>query len=720
MMLLLPLAVASAQPNPAPPAPRVGDAVAPIVIDGELSEPDWATAVPVVEFKKYLPVEGDAPPGRTEVRFLQDDRFLYVGVRVSGIDYRVRARVSARERINADDQIGIYLDTFHDGRSGYIFYFNALGIQQDVRHNAGAWNPNWDTAYRSRGQVTEDGYVIEVAFPWRSLKFLRSQGEEQSWGLIVTRKVPHEGAKYAWPDITRNRPLLFSEEGELTGVRPPARGSGLEVIPSLTASQFWSRDEPRPFTQLDTDPWFRALRPSLDVRFGLTPDLGLAATANPDFSQVESDLADVRLNARFAFQFTERRPFFLDGVDLFQDPMGTLYSRSVAEPVYGVKLSGREGPISIGVLNALDQSPLPSVAEDGTVGFTPEEVEDRWAENTLARLRLDAFGGGWLGVIGTDKRIVGSPQRAGGAGRHNNVGADLGVPIGARWLARAAAQSSFLDAPGEAARTGYMADASIARNGGLGVGFGVEGNVRTEAFRQEMGFLNQSGVASGGTWIDHTFETKGVVNTVTPGVWADWFQENDGDYFRSTGFYQGVLVNGIQSFNASARIDQRQQSGEIVNGWGVAADWSGQVGALLELAPRGSYNKMLDFGTLGPARTLSTGGRITLRTAGFRLDTEVDWTRHVPEGFDPELAHRVRTTLRWQWTRALGARLLVQESRRSQLEGVDQELLLSPLFTWLEVPGTAAYLGWTERIDLLAGETKERVIFAKASVLLRP
>ncbi len=717
MLPLLSVAAGWAAPPPAEVGPAVG-----VVVDGALDEPAWAAATPITEFLQYTPVEGGAPTGTTEVRFLQDGRALYVGIRVAHTGYPIRARISSRERINADDQVGIYLDTFHDGRSGYIFYFNPLGVQQDIRHNAGSWNANWDTAYRSAGRVVGDGYEIEVAFPWRSLKFPPVEDGAQTWGLIVTRKVPHLGTKYAWPDITRNRPLLFSEEGELRGVRPPRRGSGLELIPSLTASQVWSGEaqERRPFDALDLSPWTDALRPSLDLRLGITPDLGLAGTLNPDFSQVESDLADVRLNARFAFQFTERRPFFLDGIDLFQDGGSTLYSRSINEPIYGLKLSGREGPLSVGLLHALDQSPLPSVHEEETVGFEPEDVADRWASNTLARLRLDAFGGGWIGMIAADKRLLGTRAAPGAAGANDNVGVDLGVPIGDRWIARAQGQASFLAAPGEALRQGVMTTGSIERNSGLGSGMGLWGAFRSEDFRQEMGFLNQSGNWATSAWYNYTFEGSGLVSTWQPNTWVDVFRENDGDGYTALGLSQDLLLAGVHRINTWGRVDRRVQTGETVDGGGVGASYSGQIGALIELSPSVALQRALDFGTLGPASTLTAGGTITLRTAGFRWDTDVSWSRHVPEGLAPELAHRVRTTLWWQWTRALGARLLVQESRRNQAEGIAQELLVSPLLTFLEVPGTAAYLGWTERLDLLTGETAERVVFAKASVLLRP
>ncbi|MEO0606278.1 MAG: DUF5916 domain-containing protein, partial [Myxococcota bacterium] len=473
--------VGLAQPVDPPPATVSSFSEAP-VIDGVLDEPMWSTARPVTEFLQYQPTEGGPPPGTTEVRFGQDDRAFYVGIRVDDLDYTVRARVSARERINADDQVGVYLDTFHDGRSGYIFYHNARGVQQDIRHNSGNWNPNWDTAYRSAGTVDDDGrgFTIELAFPWRSLKFPRPvPGRDQTWGVIITRKVPHEGTKSAYPDITRGKPLLFSEEADLVGVRPPARGSGVELIPAATAAFQWLSDDDGTPPDLRSLPpnWFR---PSLDMRFGITPDLGLAATLNPDFSQVESDLADVRLNARFAFRFQERRPFFLDGIDFFDDELDTLYSRSIAEPLYGVKLSGREGPWSIGLVHALDRSPLPSAHENSAPGFTADDVEDRLASSTLARLKLDTFRGGWIGVTATDKRLIGTAARPGAGGDHQGAGLDLGVPLGEAWLVKAAAQASRTsDGADRAVPLGYTVQGSVARSPGVGTGGSVSAAVRS-------------------------------------------------------------------------------------------------------------------------------------------------------------------------------------------------------------------------------------------------
>ncbi|MEN0064421.1 MAG: DUF5916 domain-containing protein [Myxococcota bacterium] len=721
-MELVWLIAALAQPAAAAPGASVVTTAEPIVVDGVLDEPVWQSAPPVTDFLRFQPTEGGAPPGITEVRFAQDDRAFYVGIRVDDLDYVVRARVSARERINADDQIGIYLDTFHDGRSGYIFYHNPRGIQQDIRHNSGQWNVNWDTAYRSAGTVDDDGhgYSIELAFPWRSLKFPKPDPEHgQTWGFIVTRKVPHEGTKYAFPDITRGKPLLFSEEAELVGVRPPARGSGVELIPAATVALQWLPDDEGrlpDFYRVPED-W---LRLSLDTRLGITPDLGFAATLNPDFSQVESDLADVRLNARFAFRFQERRPFFLDGIDFFNDDFATLYSRSIAEPLYGVKLSGREGPWSLGLVHALDRSPLPSAHENGAVGFNAEDVEDRFASSTLARIKLDAFDDGWVGVTLADKRLVGTPNRPGQGGDHQSLGADLGIPIGRSWITRAAVQASRTAGPTDPnVPLGYAVQGSIARSPGVGTGGSIWSTVRTAPFRQELGFLNQSALVRTDAELFHIFAPRGAVSTVTPSVGLTWLEEFDGDFFRSVNLGQQVLIRGIHSLSLTGDLRRRRQTGAVVDGYRAQLRYSGQVGRWLEWSPSLFALRSLDFGTLGPATSQGASLGTTLRVARGRLDTDVQLSQFQPLGESVERSRLIRSTFIWQFTNRTGVRLLVQDSQRSQAEGVEQQLVISPLLTWIDVPGTALFVGFTEQIDRQTRRTLQRVAFVKFSKLLR-
>lgn len=687
------------------PSAEVADATGDVRIDGVLDEASWAAASPVTDFLKYQPTEGGQAPGRTEVRFLQDDRFLYIGIRVADTGYAIRARMSQRELINADDQIGLYLDTFDDGRTGYIFYTNALGIQQDIRHNNGRWNVDWDTAYRSRGRVTDDGYELEIAMPWRSIRYPDSEGA-QTWGLIVTRKVPGEGAKYAFPDIERNHPRLFQQAAALHNVRPGSRGTGLELAPALTASST------RPTER--TPPLFETVRPSLDARYAVTPDLGLAGTANPDFSQVESDVRDVRLNARFAFQFPERRPFFLDGIDAFQDQNNTLYTRTIDAPIYGVKLSGRHKGVSTGIVHALDRSPLPSFHEQGSPGFDEDDVAGAQAFTTMARVQQDAFGAGYVGFTFADKRIVGRNS-------HFDIGAvDMAVPVADRWIAAwSHAQSVTGDSP--SALWGHSSTASIQRSSGIGTGGTLAITDRSPGYRNEVGFVTQSDFTEGLAAIDHTFTPAGIVDTIQPSLRAIGFQErnDDRDHYRELSTTPTVVVDGIHTFTVGAGTTEVREATVVQPGRFLSAQYSGQVGALLEWTPAVRVARGFDYQLLEPANDTTTSLDTTLRLGGLRIDTTGRIDRHVPLGRPPQIATFVRSRLGAQFTRTLGLRLITEHTSGTEL---DADLLRSSvLLTWLDVPGTAAYLGISEDTALdTPWHTVERTVFAKVSVLIRP
>jgi hypothetical protein len=548
------------------PTVEVAEARAEIVIDGVLDEADWAAAEPARDFLRFQPAEGGAPGGTTEVRFLQDEQALYVGVRVRDAGYAVRARVSPREDINSDDQVGVYLDTFDDGRSGYVFYLNPLGIQQDARANGDDWSFSWDTVLRSAGTVDEDrqGYTIELAIPWRSLKYRAGDGP-QTWGVILTRKIPGEGAKYGFPRLETNHPALFQQAAELVGVRPAASGSGLELIPSLTVAQQWGPGAD--LGRADFDPWTDAVRPSLDLRFGLAPDLGFAAAINPDFSQVESDVADVRLNALFAFQFPEQRPFFLDGVDAYQDRQGTLYTRSIGDPLYGVKVTGRQDRATVGVVHAIDRHPTPSVHERGTPGFGEEDVQRSIAADTFARVGLDVGEAGRIGLVAADKRLV--PRDGGPGAAYDGVAIDATVPLSGRWIAGGSVGGSAVVAPGEDALTGAVVEGALQRTSGVGTGFLLEAAGSSAGFRQEMGFRTQSGLAHSLVELDHTFAPdRGALDTIKPFVGAYAKEEDDGDHFRSAWLGQAVR-GGAHDAWVSAEVVDEAYGGAVVPGYAV-------------------------------------------------------------------------------------------------------------------------------------------------------
>ncbi|HCH61958.1 MAG: hypothetical protein CL927_16950, partial [Deltaproteobacteria bacterium] len=289
-----------------------------IVVDGVLDDAGWSRVEPVTDFRRYVPTPGGPHGSSTEVRVAQDEKNLYIGVRVHGTTHPPVARLAPREDINNDDQIGIYIDPFHDGRGGYIFYFNARGIQQDARFAFGQWYGAWNTVLAAEGAIHEDGYTLEVAIPFRSLRYPDVEGSRgttvQTWGLLVTRKIPDEGVKVSWPQMQPRHPRMFAQAAPLRGVEPPALGAGLELQPVIAANHQTARetpDVPLDWTG-DEVPWTESVRPGFDARWAVTPDMGLAGTVNPDFSQVEGDIQQINLNQRFAFYYPEQRPFFLN------------------------------------------------------------------------------------------------------------------------------------------------------------------------------------------------------------------------------------------------------------------------------------------------------------------------------------------------------------------------------------------------------------------------
>jgi hypothetical protein len=699
-----------------------------VVVDGVLDEPCWATAAPVTDFLRYRPTQGGPPVGVTEVRFLQDERYFYVSARVTGADYPIRARVSPREDINSDDQIGLYLDTFHDGRSGYVFYLNPLGIQQDARVNGSTWSLSWDAPFKSKGRVDDDGhgYALEVAIPWRSLKYGAGEGGD-TWGLMVTRKIPSEGYKYGFPTLQNGHPAWWSQEADLVGMDPPPAGSGLELIPNVTVGRSWTSDEgPPDLGRWGGVQWPEVVRPSADVRYGVTPDLGFAGTVNPDFSQVEADTSDVRLNARFAFQFPERRPFFLDGVDAYTDPRTTLYTRSIADPLYGAKVTGRQDRLSVGLVHAMDRSPLGSFHEDGAPGFAVEEGDGTWASNTYGRFRLDAFESGQVGLVLADKRLLAGPDGAPVEGQptYDGFGLDATVPLGGRWLAAVTGQQSAVSTTTEGVYGG-SASARLERTSGVGTGVLAWLWTTSPGYRQELGFQNYSGFVQGTGSVDHSFTDVGPLDLLRPAVNATSTREHD-DELTEDVTLSTEAVRGASWVWLAGGGGRRRFQGTEVPTWSSTLSGGSQVGRTLEFDGEVVVGEGLDYGTLTRAADAVGTLNLALRPAtAIRVDLTASEGWHTPDDADgspltTERASFQRSRFTWQFTRALGTRWILQHDRVVFLEEQRDGLLVSGLATLLRSPGTALWVGWNERLDLTGGGTTERTVFAKASVLVRP
>ena len=285
-------------------------------IDGKLTEESWALALPAGDFTQRDPDEGKAPSERTEVRFLYDDGALYVGARMFDSEpSRITRRLSTRDNGADADVLSLYLDPMHDKLTGAIFRVSAANVQQDqVLYNDTWTDGTWDAVWESAVSIDETGWSAEIRIPLSQLRF--PGGDQQTWGVNVERHIRRKNES-AWLEmVPKSQSGLASRMRNLTGLdglRPTKR---LELLPYAAArNEFIApRRVGNPFN--DGSRGFASA--GLDMKWGVSSNLTLNATVNPDFGQVEVDPAVVNLTAFETF-FQEKRPFFLEGSQIFNN-----------------------------------------------------------------------------------------------------------------------------------------------------------------------------------------------------------------------------------------------------------------------------------------------------------------------------------------------------------------------------------------------------------------
>jgi hypothetical protein len=369
-----------------------------IAIDGVLDEAAWSAAARVPLEFEWEPGDNIAPPVRTDAFVTYDDSNLYFGFHAfDSQPGAIRAHLRDRDDAFLDDTIGIMLDPFNDRRRAVQFRVNALGVQMDAVNSDvdGTEDWSWDAIWNSSGRIVADGYVVEVAIPFHALRFPR--GDIQTWGIRLSRDYPRSVRHRIQSNRNdRNIDCLVCQFDSITGLKGISPGRNLELDPTLTATQTASRaDLGDRLESEDTD-----FEPGLTARWGITPNMTLNAAINPDFSQVEADVAQLSENERFALFFAEKRPFFLEGADFFGTPITAVFTRTVADPVWGLKLTGKEGRNGYGIVIARD--------EFNNLIFPANEESDfdsfeQNISSAVLRYRRDVGGTSNLGVLYTHR-----------------------------------------------------------------------------------------------------------------------------------------------------------------------------------------------------------------------------------------------------------------------------------------------------------------------------
>ncbi len=492
--------------------PRLDDAG--LTVDGVLNEPQWAQAAVLTGFSQFSPVDGVAAEDSTEVLVWYSATAIHFGVRAFERHGAARATLADRDKIGADDNIQFLLGTFNDGRQASVFAVNPLGVQADgtiLESNqtrtggfAGvtlARDPadlSADYVFQSKGVVTADGYVVEVRIPFKSLKYQAL--DVQSWGLNVVRYTQHSGHEDSWTPAKRSGLSFLAQSGVLEGLTDLHRGLVVDLNPELT------QRTPGAAPTTATGSWkYDRQRPEVggNVRWGVTNNLTMNGTVNPDFSQIESDAGQFAFDPRQALFFAEKRPFFLDGIEQFATPHSLIYTRRVLQPIGAAKLTGKASGTNIAFLSAIDDNAGSASRRDHPV-------------YNLLRVQKDLGASSKLGVAYTDRVDAGNYNRV--------ANVDGSYLFGGLYSIQAQYAQSYTKS-GSSVLNAPLWHLGVNRNGkNLSVSWAIDGV--HENFITQSGFINRPGVVNLGfdqryTWYSLAGGRLEAL-TLNPGYFSTW------------------------------------------------------------------------------------------------------------------------------------------------------------------------------------------------------
>lgn len=704
--------LAAQEPAAAPPsfapvtyeAPRTN---LPVVIDARLDEPAWQDARRIELIYETRPGENVEPPVDTTAYVTYDDENVYFGFDARDPDPKaIRANLTDRDQSFRDDFVGVILDTFNDERRGFEFFVNPLGVQMDLTvddlTNGDSEDSSWDAIWSSAGRITAEGYVVEMAIPFSSLRFQKG-GTGQTWGFMPYRAYPRAARHQIFDSPrNRNRSCWLCQASKLTGFVGVEPGRSLEFTPTLTAGRNDTRND-FPGGALESGEAETDL--GLTASWGVTPNINLSGTINPDFSQVEADSAQLDINNTFALFFPERRPFFLEGADFFTTPISTVFTRNVADPSWGAKAVGKTGRNAFGVFVAQDD--VTQVLLPGTFSSDATSLDEKSVDSVL-RYRRDIGAGSAVGLILTDREGDGYSNRVGGV--------DGLLRINERSTFRFQAIGSQTEYPDEVRSEFDQPDGRFADQAFyLGYNYNsrsYNGYVRYEdigdEFRADLGFLPQVGRRSalvggnrnwygkeGSPWT--RFSIGGDVNyDRTQGditLEEEWelFLEADGPY--QTFFYLGP---GFRERYWNGVTYREDYVGFFVNarpaGW-LSFNLDGKIGDQIDFA----NDRLGEILALVPGVQLSVGKhlRFELDHNYRRLDIDAGTV------FTANLS-QVRAIYQFNirsFVRAIVQYTDIERDPGLWVEAVDarnKDLFTQLLFSYKLNPRTVLFLGYSD------------------------
>lgn len=641
-------------------------------IDGVLDDAVWAQAPRVSGFKTFIPDFGKEMPESTHVYMAYDRENLYFAYYCYDPDpSTIKAEVTNRDNIRRHDWICINLDSFNDQQALYGFYVNPFGIQEDSRFSAGGEDMSVDFVWYSAGRIVEDGYIVEVQIPLKSIRYADTNPVEMS--VVFERRVSRRSEQATYPPLDPRMGFAFLVQMKPMVYHDIEHYTLLEVLPGVTYRQDF-RDERGVFRR-----YVNKGEGSLTAKYGITSDLILDATYNPDFSQVESDAGQVDVNLRSGIFFPEKRPFFLEGNEIFNiaatgvtppDPLlAGVHTRTIENPLIGVKVSGKLARrTTLATIYGLDE---------------PLAGGDR-LHVPIVRLKQALTEDSYLGILATAREDGGASNRVIGTDGTLRANVSSTFDYNVFW--------SSTKTPGVGTAQGYAATA-LYQYGTRDLNYSVGVNAVSRDFHTSTGFLIRTGIlAFNGMVTPKFYPGSDFLRRIDVGLISSQVRDEFSGLWETTNFVniQATLPAGI-SFRVRGRYSTEVFAGERFRTDGVLISGGGQFSRQINLTASFDHSSAVYYPDPSQGvQTLASAtlvyqpwnqfeARLSLTHVSFRRSSDDLKVFEYPIG---------RARLTYQMNRYLFLRGIAEYNK------LRRTLLTDYLVSFTYIPGTVLHAGY--------------------------
>lgn len=685
-----------------------------ITLDGELNESVWKTLPKLTDFFEVDPGDNLKADLQTVVMMCMDNDNLYIGAICYEKDVsKIRKTYCNRDNMFNDDFVDVIFDTYNEGKQAYEFAVNPYGIQGDLIWTyPGNESSNYDAIWYSESHIYNDRWTVEYKIPFKSIRF--PDKPDAVWGFHIIRNHPRENRiQYSFAPISRNAPTLLSTHANLHGINNVKGGKNLEILPYLLTSQNGFINDPN-----DANSDFHNDKTKgefgVNLKYGITSTLTADLTYNPDFSQVESDAGQINVNNSFALYYNEKRPFFLEGANIFDSPMNLVYTRTIYNPLLAAKVTGKAGKTEIGFLSAMDKNSAFIIPFED---YSDYLLTNRKAFSNIFRLKHTIKNETYIGLIFTDREVNKEGDNYFNVDGYNRVyGLDANVKLGENYYLQLQAvkyDSKEITYP-EYTNTNRFNDNkyTAALDGETFSGIGTYANLGRSAqhwnfnlsynlvpanARRDLGYLNRNDYQQIDFWNGYTFygenrfflrvqpqmdfylrhtndgRLKEIV--IDPSVWMKLkgqIQLNISTLLVNNELYNGVYLQGARRAWVNANIntfDRFTFGFYIAGGKYIVRESNPYVGFGAEAQC---------WFTFKPINSLT-------------LDLNYDYFE-LSKSFQGEklyASYILRNVLSFQMTKAFSARFI------TEYNGFSSSFYMNPLISFRPNPFTIFYFGFT-------------------------